>query len=212
MAAALETGKVAEWVGTTAADRAAKIATRKIPLTGVSMFPKQDEDPLTDFFARPARPAWNGLVPTRDSEVFEVLRDRSRGFESQNGKKPTVVLACLGERREFGPREQFTTNLLLVGGLGFAALEGPTPAEICAEAAAQNLSLVILASSPGVYAEQAAAAIAAIKDAGLNVWIAGRKTEVPDEAARDLIDGEIFDGMNVVTFLSETLDELGVAK
>ncbi|MCL2784421.1 MAG: methylmalonyl-CoA mutase family protein [Propionibacteriaceae bacterium] len=212
MAQALTDGKVGEWVAATAADRAAKIATRKIPLTGVSMFPKQDEAPLTDFFARPSRPRYAGLAPCRDSQVFEVLRDRSRGFEAQTGKKPTVLLACLGERRDFGGREQFTTNLLLVGGIEFSAIEGPTPEQIVAAAHAGGTEEIVLASSAAVYAAQGVAAAKAAKDAGLSVWIAGRKTELGDETANDLIDGEIFDGMNVVTFLTETLDRLGVAK
>jgi methylmalonyl-CoA mutase len=212
MTQALATGKVAAWLSATCTQRDLRLATRKLPLTGVSMFPKQDEEPLADFLPRPARPAYAGLAPKRDSEVFEALRDRSRAHEKATGSKPTVLLACLGERRDFGGREQFTTNLLLVGGLDFVALEGPTADEIVASAKQAGTDMVILASSAGVYASQGIAAAAAAKAAGLTVWVAGRKTEFANEEANDLLDGEIFDGMDIVAFLTATEDRLGVAK
>ncbi|MCL2735028.1 MAG: methylmalonyl-CoA mutase family protein [Propionibacteriaceae bacterium] len=212
MSQALAGGQVAAWIDATATERAARLATRKLPLTGVSMFPKQDEEPLAQFVPRPARPAYAGLVPHRDSEVFEDLRDRSRAHEAFTGRKPRVVLACLGERRDFGAREQFTTNLLLVGGLEFIEVEGPTPDEIVATAREVETPLVILASSGKVYAEQAIAAAEAARTAGLEVWLAGRITEIDDDRAQGLIAGEIFDGMNVVAFLTDTLDNLGVAE
>ena len=212
MAEALAQGTVAEWIEATSAERAKRLATRKLPLTGVSMFPKQDEEPLTDFVERPPRPDYSGLKPHRDSEVFEGLRDRARVYEIEHGTKPTILMACLGEQRDFGPREQFASNLLLVAGLGFPELAGPTPEQIVEEAARLGTDMVILASSPKVYAAQGLAAAQAAKDAGLNVWIAGRKSEIGNDDAYDLIDGEIFDGMDVVAFLSDTEDRLGVAK
>ena len=212
MAQALAQGAIKEWIDATSAERAKRLATRKLPLTGVSMFPKQDEEPLTDFTERPARPDYAGLTPKRDSEVFEVLRNRARAHEVITGAKPQVLLACLGERRDFGPREQFTTNLLLVGGLDFPEIEGPTPDQIVAEAKKAGTTMVVLASSTKVYADQGLAAAQAAKDAGLTVWIAGRISEIGNDAAAAIIDGEIFDGMDVVAFLSQTEDLLGVAK
>jgi methylmalonyl-CoA mutase len=211
MSAALAQGKVAEWIKETCDERCARLATRKIPLTGVSMFPKEDEAPLTDFIPRPPAPKYGGIGVCRDSAAFEVLRDRARTYEKKNKTKPTVVLACLGDRRDFGAREQFTQNLLLVGGIGFDQIEGPTPAQIVEEAKKAGTSMVILASSASVYAEQALDAAKAAKDAGLTVWLAGKKTEIGD-GADAVIDGEIFDGMDVVAFLGDTLDSLGVAK
>ena len=212
MAEALATGKVAQWIDATSAERARRLATRKLPLTGVSMFPKQDEEPLTDFVERPPRPDYKGLAPRRDAEVFERLRTRARVYELEHGAKPNILMACLGEQRDFGPREQFASNLLLVAGLGFPELAGPTPEEIVAEARRLGTDMVILASSPKVYAAQGLAAAQAAKDAGLNVWIAGRVTEIGDDKAKELVDGEIFDGMDVVAFLTDTEDRLGVAK
>jgi len=210
MSAALASGKIAEWVAATAAERNRRLATRKIPLTGVSMFPLPGEAPLTDFIPRPAPPAYAGLVPHRDSEVFEAFRDRSRAHEASTGSPPTVQLALLGARRDFGAREQFTTNLLAAGGVAWASLEEAEAADIPIAAATAGTNMVILASSPKVNAEQGAAAAKAAKAAGLDVWIAGRRAELADDSAP--VDGEIFDGMDVVAFLADTLDRLGVAK
>ncbi|MDR0960511.1 MAG: methylmalonyl-CoA mutase family protein [Propionibacteriaceae bacterium] len=213
MASAVTGKLIAAKIAETRVERAARLATRKLPLTGVSMFPKADEEPLTDVVARPAAPVWEGLAPHRDSEVFEALRDRSSAHAASTGSKPAVLVACLGARRDFGPREQFTTNLLLVAGLATPEVEGVGPDEIVRAAQEQNIPLVILASSAKVYAAQAIDAARALKDAGISVWIAGRRKETGDEgAAGSLIDGEIFDGMDVVTFLNDTLDRLGVAK
>ena len=42
--------------------------------------------------------------------------------------------------------------------------------------------------------------------------IAGRSKETGSDDAASVIDGEIYDGMDVAGFLAGTLDELGVAK
>ena len=72
---------------------------------------------------------------------------------------------------------------------------------------------MILCSSARVYATQAVEVAGALKAAGIaHVWMAGKKTETGSEDAGSVIDGEVFDGMDVVAFLSDTLDRLGVAK
>ena len=207
MAAALASGQVADRIAATRGERAKRLASRKQPITGVSMFPMKDE-PALQVRPRPARTA-GGLVPVRDSQAFEVLRDRS----SAAAEKPKVFLACLGARRDFGGREMFTSNVLLVAGIDFPESEGGTPEEIAAEAAAAGAKMAILCSSAKVYAAQAMDVARALKAAGVeSVFIAGRKAETGAEDVDAAIDGEVFDGMDVVAFLESTLDRLGVAK
>jgi methylmalonyl-CoA mutase len=190
------------------AERDKRLATRKIPLTGVSMFPR-DEEVDIEVRPRPAAPARGGLAWSRDSEVFEALRDRS----AKSSPKPQVWLACLGERREFGGREGFTKPLLAVAGIGQPQSEGGTPEEIAAQVKSAGVKFVVLASSAKVYAEQAIPVAKALKAAGVEtVYIAGRKSETGSDEADALIDGEIFDGMDVVAFLGSTLDKIGAAK
>jgi len=167
----------------------------------------KDEKPITAR-PRPAAPAAAGLAPARDSEVFEALRDRVAAA----AEKPKVFLACLGARRDFGGREMFTSNVLLVAGIDFPGSEGGSPEEIAAQAAASGARMAILCSSAKVYAGQAIAVATALKGAGIEtVYLAGRRTETGAEDT-SVIDGEVFDGMDVVAFLEGTLDRIGVAQ
>lgn len=207
MSAALANGSVAETIAADNAERGKRLATRKQPITGVSMFP-QAVEPAVEAKPRPAAPAYAGLQPLRDSAVFEDLRDRVAA-----AGKPSIMLACLGARRDFGGREQFTSNLLLVGGFTPASSEGGTPEEIAARAVEAGVGMVILCSSAKVYAAQAMAVASALKAAGVGtVFLAGRTSEVGDEAVDTLIDGSVFDGMDVVAFSNATLDRLEASK
>ncbi|MFT3833967.1 MAG: methylmalonyl-CoA mutase small subunit [Micropruina sp.] len=208
MAAALADGRVAEWIDATVAARGVRLSNRRQPVTGVSMFPAVNETPL-EVRPRPERPLLGGLVPHRDSEMFEKLRDRVAAADPA----PVVFLACLGARRDFGPREQFTANVLQVAGIGHPSSEGGTASEIVSQVAAAGARIVILCSSAKVYAAQALEVASALKEAGVaTVLIAGRRTETGADNAAGVIDGEIFDGMDVAGFLAGTLDELGVER
>ena len=208
MVEALASGMVADKIAATATERGRRIATRKQPITGVSMFPNPAEQPLT-VRPRPAAPQRAGLVPHRDSEVFEALRDRAVAADP----KPSVFLACLGARRDFGARETFVAALLGVGGIAAPSSEGGTPEEIAAKAVESGARQVILCSSAKVYAAEAVAVATALKQAGVpTVFIAGRKTETGAQDVDSVIDGEVFDGMDVVAFLEQTMDRIGVAK
>ena len=208
MAAALADGLVAGWIDETNAARGVRLANRRQPITGVSMFPAVHEDPL-DARPRPEAPVLGGLAPRRDSEIFEALRDRVAASDP----KPQVFLACLGARRDFGPREQFTANVLQVAGIEHPASEGGTASEIVEQVRTAGASIVILCSSAKVYAAQALEVASALKAAGVaKVLIAGRRRETGSPEADEVIDGEIFDGMDVAGFLAGTLDELGAER
>jgi methylmalonyl-CoA mutase len=208
MVTALTSGLVADRIGATNAERVTRLASRKLPLTGVSMFPKSDEEPV-QAKPRPVAPERHGLVPRRDSEVFEVLRDRAAAADP----RPAVFLACLGARRDFGGRETFTGALLGVGGIERPSSEGGTPEEIVAKVKEAGANFVILCSSAKVYAAQAVPVARALKDAGVGtVYIAGRKTETASDEVDSVIDGEVFDGMDVVAFLNTAMDRIGAAR
>ncbi|MGJ3508007.1 methylmalonyl-CoA mutase small subunit [Enemella sp. A6] len=208
MVEALKSGRIAEDIAATAADRAKRLAVRKQNLTGVNAFPMEDEKPIPNT-PRPEAPERNGLPARRDAEMFEALRDRS----TNAGTRPQVFMACLGTRRDFGAREQFTGNVLLVAGIARPQSEGGTPDEIAAKAKEAGAKVAVLCSSAKVYAEQAVDVARALKGVGVEkVYLAGRLTEVGSDEAAEVIDGEVFDGMDVVEFLESTLDQLGVAK
>ena len=110
---------------------------------------------------------------------------------------------ALGGRRDFGARETFVTNLLAAGGIEASLFEGASAA---ADATATNPSVAVIASSPKGYAAHAADAVATLREAGVpTIFVAGRAKELGATS----VDGEIYDGMDVVAFLSGLLDRLG---
>ena len=206
MAKAVAEGTVAAQLAATNEARAKLLATRKLPLTGVSMFPNHTEE-LLERTPRPETPKLGGIPFVRDSEVFEALRDRSAAAE----KRPTVLLACLGTRRDFGGREGFTSNLYHVGGIDTVIAEGTDPQVFVEALKKADTTIAVLCSSAKVYAEHGLAVARALKDAGAQeVRVAGQFKELgTDEAAiKEVVDDNVFDGMNVVELLTTTLDKL----
>lgn len=197
VAAALASGAIAERLAASRAERDRGLATRAIPLTGTSTFPLAAEKPL----ARTARelPPSGGLPRHRDSEIFEGLRARSAEAAT------SVPVLALGARRDFGARQTFLVNLLAVAGIQAKVIEG---ADAQAAAALAPSPVAIIMSSPKVYADQAEGVIAALRsNEGIErVLITGRARELGDAAAT--VDGEIYDGMDIVAFLTDLLDTL----
>ncbi len=185
---ALEEGLLREWVDAATAERERLVATRERPLTGVSMFPN-----LAGTAPR-RRPrvlpesAEGAFAPRRDAAPYEALRDRAAA-----AGHPAVTLRTLGTQRDFGARQAFVTNLLASGGI--ATTEAPGP-------------VAVLASSRGQYAEHGPTAVEELRGAGAeHVLVAGRAAELGEHAA--LVDGEVFDGTDVLVLLGELLDRLG---
>lgn len=206
-ATAVADGTVAAQLAETNAARAKLLATRKLPLTGVSMFPNHTEERL-ERKARPEAPQLAGLVPVREAQVFEDLRDRSAAA-ADAGNAPKVVLACLGARRDFGGREGFTSNLFHVGGIETVLAEGTDPADFARQLTESGARVAVLCSSARVYADQGFAVARALREAGAQrVLIAGQLKELGGEDTDGLIDGNVFDGMDVVELLTNTLDLL----
>jgi methylmalonyl-CoA mutase len=185
---ALADGLVHGWVEQAVAAREREIVTRRRPITGVSIFPAgRDSVPVRR--ARAVLPSTDrALAPLRDSTAFEALRDRASALAD-----PTVLVRTLGTRRDFGARETFVTNLLAAGGL--SATDAGSP-------------VAILAASAAGYAEHGAAVIEELRAAGAQcVLVAGRAIELGDDA--HLVDGEVYDGIDVVAVLDDLLDRLG---
>ncbi|WP_392543023.1 methylmalonyl-CoA mutase family protein [Oryzobacter telluris] len=186
--AALDDGLLHAWVSAAASARAPELATRRTPLTGVSMFPLAGEKPLERRQRRQPGAAGQALAPRRDAAVFEALRDRATAL----GDRASVVVRPLGTQRDSGARQTFVGNLLAVGGLD--AVEAGSP-------------LAVIASSRTGYAEHAAQAVADLRAGGAEVvLVAGRRRELGDDA--DLVDGELYDGMDVVAALDALLTRL----
>lgn len=189
-------------------ERDRRLATRDQSLTGVSMFPNPAEPPLTRVPRRRTDPP--GLPIHRDAAMFEALRDRARAA-ADRGAPPTALLVCLGERRDFGAREDFTANVLGVAGFTVARVEGADPTAIADAVRGCGARIAILCSNARNYAAMGANAAAVLREAGVGtVLIAGRRQELGDDETA--VDGSIHAGMDVVEALTGMLDDLGVPR
>ena len=186
--AALDDGLLHSWVSAATSERARGLATRRTPLTGVSTFPLAGEAPLERRPRRDPGGAGRALPPRRDAAVYEALRDRARAL----GDRAAVVLRPLGTQRDSGSRQTFVANLLAAGGIA---------------ASESGSAVAVIASSRSGYAEHAAQAVADLRAAGAeHVLVAGRASELGDDAG--LVDGELYDGTDVVAVLDALLTRL----
>ncbi|MGL5909997.1 MAG: methylmalonyl-CoA mutase family protein, partial [Phycicoccus sp.] len=186
---ALADGLVHEWVAGATTERDRAVATRSRPLVGTSAFPDLGSAPPERRPRAVVRGGPSALVPRRDAEPFERLRERARAASTP----PAVVVRTLGSRRDSGPRETFAENTLAAGGI--RAVESGSP-------------VAVLASSTAVYAEQGADAVARLRAEGVtHVVVAGRASELGDAAGA--VDGELHAGSDVVVVLEQLLDRLG---
>jgi methylmalonyl-CoA mutase len=188
LAAGLGSGLVADRLAATWQRRSDNIAHRRDPITGVSEFPDLGER-LPQRPPAPA-PAGGGLPRHRHAEAFERLRDRSDAHLAATGARPAVSLATLGSAAAHGPRVTFVTNLFAAGGIEVTTAPGSPVACVCGPDKA--------------YAEEAAPAAAALREAGaVRVLLAGRG-DYPG------VDGYVHTGCDAVAVLTTTLDDLGV--
>ncbi len=178
------------------AARSRDVATRRLPITGVSEFPDLDEPEVE-------RPPMKGVPGLRRlAEPFEALRDAADAAPS----RPTAFLANLGPTAVHSARSTFAANLLAAGGIGVLGNDGfDTPEEAVEAWAASGLLIAVVCSSDEVYQENAAAAVAALKEAGCGyVLLAGR----PDD--RWGADGYIYVGCDAVAALRTLHERLGL--
>ena len=176
--------------------RSRDVATRRLPLTGVSEFPDLDE-PAVD---RPPVAPDSGL--RRLAEPFETLRDAADASSS----RPTAFLASLGTIAAHTARTAFSANLLAAGGISATGGDGyDTPAEAASAWKASGTPIAVVCSSDQMYEEHAAAAVVALREAGCGyVLLAGR----PDD--RWGADGYIYMGCDALAALCTIHERLGL--
>lgn len=209
MTKAVGSALVADRLAASTAERDRRLSDRSAPLTGVSMFP-QAVEPVIERTPRPAAPE-SALPRRRDAEMFEALRDRTAAL-GQGGSPPTVLLAALGSRRDFGARETFTTALLGVAGIGATLVEGTDPAAFAQGLKDAGTTVAVLCSSAPMYSEHGQTVAQALRDAGAKtVLIAGNAKEL-GEAPDGTVDGALYAGVDTVPLLTSILDTLETAR
>ncbi|MGD9571079.1 MAG: methylmalonyl-CoA mutase family protein [Thermoleophilia bacterium] len=205
--AALEAGEVQWAVEATWLERRTAIAHRRDAITGVSEFPDAGEEPPpAEELPAPAATPFPPVTPHRYAEPFEAQRARADRHARATGTRPAVFLACLGSLAEHSARAGFAANLFAAGGIRpvESAPLGPDD-DVAAAFAASGAPLACICSSDEVYAERAAGAATALRDAGAaRVMLAGRRADAD-------VDAFAHAGGDAVALLAECLDAAGVA-
>ena len=154
---ALETGaSLDEAVAATVATRDEQVATRRLPITGLTEFPNLAE-----------------TLPERDGEPDDVRR-YGAAFEALRDEPAatSVFLATLGSVAAHTARATFATNLLAAG-----VDPGRDPA------AYDGQPVVCLAGVDAAYDESGAETVAALREAGAErVIVAGKPREWADDS------------------------------
>ncbi|MFT4188942.1 MAG: methylmalonyl-CoA mutase family protein [Aeromicrobium sp.] len=183
--------RIAEQIEQITTARAAKIAKRSMPLTGVSEFPNLYEE-LPERRRYPSAPQ-----VFRYAHEYEAMRDEPVAVKA--------FLATMGPVAAHTARATFATNLLAAGGID-VTVAGATDGVESVVAAYDGSPVAVLAGADGLYAEWGADLVAALREAGArHIIVAGR---VPD-SWRDIgpVD-EAFAGLDALAFLRRTREEL----
>ncbi|WP_054813024.1 methylmalonyl-CoA mutase family protein [Nocardia arizonensis] len=201
--AALESGWLAERIGETAAKRGADVAHRRFAVTGVNEFPNLAEKPLSEA-------ARAGGLATRYGAAFEALRDRSDAYLAARGSRPKALLVPLGTVAEHNVRVTFVANLLASGGIE-SVNPGPLAADGLGAAVAEaGATIAVLCGSDARYADEAGAAVDALRAAGVRtVLLAGAAKAVAELSESRRPDGYLAAKIDAVAALSDLLEKVG---
>jgi methylmalonyl-CoA mutase len=175
--------------------RAARIATRKDPITGVSEFPNLTEKLPSREPAADVLPS-GGLPRLRAAQEFEALRDAADAA----AERPAVYLATIGPIARHTARASFAGNLFQAGGLATPSGDG---AGGLREA---GTTVACICGTDKDYAGSAAGLATELREAGATqVWLAGKP-----ELAVDGVDGYVFTGCDALDALRAVHRELGL--
>jgi methylmalonyl-CoA mutase len=219
--AALMSGLLQTKVAGIAAAREKQVATRKAPLTGTSEFPHVTELPVATLkVAPPALPARKPAMVTavpmtarRLAEPFERLRDAADMSFARTGRIARIFLATLGPVAAFTARATFARAAFEAGGVEAIVPDGfASTADMAAAFAASGTKVACLCSSDMVYAEEAVAAAAALKQAGAtHLWLAGRPGEMEAALRAAGIGQFIYTGCDLIVALTQLHRDLDVS-
>jgi methylmalonyl-CoA mutase len=217
--AALASGAIQDDIARVTEERAKAVATGRLELTGVSVFPLLGEDGVK-VVPHPApaplagKPVVRPLAPHRLAEPFEALRDAADAHCAKSGTRPRVFLANLGEIVEHNTRSTWAWNFLAAGGIEGLMSDGYKDAAAAAAAfKASGAEIACLCSSDAIYAKEAQAAARALKAAGARRVLMAGGPGAEDAALKAAgVDGFLFSGQDAIAVLTDLHKALGVGR
>jgi methylmalonyl-CoA mutase len=194
VASAIASGTISARASEAMRERHELLSRRRRLMTGVNAFPLLGDDgferaPATDS-GRPAQP----LAPVRDAAQFEALRARAEILTSSAGRRPTVLLACVGSVSDHLAVQLWAKSFFEAGGIEAVSqledhilLGEATDAAVCAGTGADPVP-----------------AVAKLRTAGAkNIYLVGATETEATAAGADI---GVRDGVDMVAVLGALLD------
>lgn len=180
----------------TARTKRERVVKRLDGIIGTSTYPNLIE-------ARPTR-AGEGLTGERAALPFERLR-----AAVDAGPRPIVFLACIGPLAEHAVRAGWVRGLYEVAGVRVVSAAVKDPADAVAQYRESGAPVAVVCGADAAYVERGASFIAALRDAGARVVLAGRPkgVELPESVSAA---PKLYAGMDVVAALTAELAAQGV--
>ncbi|HWL67067.1 MAG TPA: methylmalonyl-CoA mutase family protein [Geminicoccus sp.] len=194
MAAACRAGLVEDLLAERRASRRTRVATRRRPILGVSLYPDAGEREVP-----PKRDQQPGrrLPRIRDAQELEDLRDRVL----QAGLAPVPVLT-LGPAARHTGRLGFAQGLLAAAGLEAAVIDRP-------DAVPPEARLVLIAGDDADYAEGGVAAVRRLRETGINdVHLMGQPRDVAPALAEAGVGRFVRQGDDLMAYLEDVVEQL----
>lgn len=157
----LSKGLLQSRISETARKRRQDLAVKKLKMTGISEFPDIHGEKVSVLAPIPKvakSPPDGALVPHRDAEAFEALRDRVETHAEKTGKREPIFIAAIGSQAAYTGRATFARNFFEVAGIEAVMPDRPlTPENLAEVFAGSGAKLACIASSDDGYAEGAGA-------------------------------------------------------
>ena len=181
------------------------VATKRRILIGVNDFADASEPAPTLTDARFSGP----LAPVRAADAFEHLRARA-GELAKLGRRPRVLLACLGEPGDHRAREEFSRRFFEVGGFYVDSESGVDASWVRAAVARTGVPVVVLCSSDERYAALGIEAVREARAGGAtSVVLAGRPGAMDASLREAGLDLSIHFGCDAIPILRAALEGKG---
>ena len=202
---AVAAGMVERDIERTRGQRAADVARRRLPITGVTEFPDIDEVPVT-------RRRAAATTVERYAAPFEALRDRSDRAAAA-GSRPSVLLVALGPLAVHAARAGYARSFFEIAGIAVTSSEALDDAAAAAKVfAASGATHAVICSSDKWYESHAVPVAQALRASGAQkVFLAGNPGDKRDEYLAAGVDEFIYVGCDALAVLGRTLASLGVS-
>lgn len=217
---AVQRGVLQARVDATRVRRDEAVATRALPMTGVTEFPDIAENIAPASLATETENSdethseptpFTPLRRHRYADLVERQRRRADALAATPQGRPTIFLAAIGPTATNAARVSFAKNLFESGGIEAIVGSGSSdPAEIRRAFESSGARLVCLCASDASYAEHAVAVATELASADpARTYLAGRPQGMQEELADAGVDEQIAAGGDIVNTLRTALDTIG---